>query len=189
MLLMGFLAVGLAQRPSTPPGSPVIAKWQALIPKIETLFQRRGYKCPAPPQESQIGIVDAVDFHDGTSIALVDWCHGGAYTDWIVAMRLEGDEPEVSRFIKPNGVVEDVGFLQGASVMHGADVKLAPEKNAIYQIQWDSDQELHLSCGCGAYVWNRKMRAFMLNAQLSKQVTRTYCQKVKQQQQNLNGGG
>ena len=136
-----------------------------------------------------MGIVDAADFGDGPTVALVDWCHGGAYMDWIVAMQLEGNEPVLSSFIKPNGSLEDIEFLQGASVMHGADVKLAPEKNAIYRIQWDNDQEQHLSCGAGAYVWNRKMRSFRLNAELSKQATRTYCQKVRQQQQGLNGSG
>jgi len=182
LLLVGFLAVGLAQQPATNPDSPVIAKWQALIPKIETLFQRRRYKCPMPPEQSQMGIVDAGDFRAGLSVALVDWCHGGAYMDWIVAVQLEGNEPVLSRFTNPDGSVENVEFLQGASVMHGADVKLAPEKNAIYGIHWDNDQQMHLTCGAGAYVWNRKMRAFRLAAELSKQATRTYCQKVQQQQ-------
>lgn len=136
-----------------------------------------------------MGILDAVDLREGPSVALVDWCHGGAYTDWIVAMQLEGNQPVLSHFTKPNGKAENVEFLQGASVMHGTDVKLAPDKNAIYRIQWDNDQELHLSCRAGAYVWNRKMRAFRLNAELSKQATRTYCQKVQQQQQDLSGSG
>jgi hypothetical protein len=186
-LLMGFLAVGLAQQSSTNPHAPAIAKWQALIPKIESLFEQRGYKCPAPPEESQMAIVDAADFHNGLSVALVDWCHGGAYTDWIVAMQFEGNEPVLSRFTKPNGKAEDVEFLQGASVMHGADVKLAPEKNAIYGIHWDNDQEMHLDCGANAYVWNRNTRAFRLDVELTKQATRTYCQKVQQQQQDLSG--
>ncbi len=186
-LLITFSTVGLAQQLSTKPNPIAVAKWQALIPKIEALFEQRGYKCPAPPEEAQIGIVDAADFDDELSVALVDWCHGGAYTAWIVAMQLEGNIPVFSHFTKQNGKAEDVEFLQGASVMHGFDVKLAPSKSAIYGIHWDNDQEMHLDCGANAYVWNRNTRAFRLDVELSKQATRTYCQKVRKQQQDLGG--
>ncbi len=157
-----------------------MAKWQALIPRIENLFAREGHHCPV--EESHIEIVDAADFHvpDGLSVALVDWCRGGAYTDWIVAMQIEQDEPVLSRFTNANGKVEPVEFLQGTSVMHGADVKLAPEKYAIYGIHWDNDQELHLSCGADAYVWNAKTKAFRFDRELTKRATRTYCQSLQQ---------
>lgn len=181
VLLIFCAAVGLSQqRPQKPHDAAAMAKWQALIPKIETLFERQGHKCPV--EASHVAIVDAADLHlpDDLSVALVDWCRGGAYTDWIVAMETRGGEPVLSRFTNADGKVVPVEFLQGASVMHGADVKIVPEKNAIYGIHWDNDQELHLSCGADAYVWNAKTKAFRLDAELTKEATRTYCQRLQQ---------
>ena len=56
----------------------------------------------------------------------------------MVAMRLEGSEPVLGSFRKANHKV-DLEFAQGSSVMHGKDVKLVPEKGAIYDISWDND--------------------------------------------------
>ena len=56
---------------------------------------------------------------------------------------------------------------------HG-DVKLMPEKKAIYDMFSDNDGAGHLvKCGVKAYVWNAK--AFDWNAQFTKQATRSYC--------------
>jgi hypothetical protein len=125
-----------------------------------------------------IEIVDASDLDgDGLSYALVDFCPGGAYTDWIVAMQLEGGKPVPVRFRKANGEVLNVEFAQGASVMHTVDAKLVPEKKAIYDMFSDNDGAGHLvKCGVKAYVWNASAKAFDLNAQLSKQASRSYCQ-------------
>jgi hypothetical protein len=172
-----YAAAGFAKRQSQiHHDSATMAKWQALVPKIESLFAPSS-ACPV--EELHIEIVDAAEFHvpGGLSVALVDWCRGGAYTNWIIAMHIEDGKPAVSRFTNAHDRVEPVGFLQGASEMHGADVKLAPEKNAIYGIQWDKDQKLHLSCDANAYVWNQKTKAFKLDSALSKHAARTHCPK------------
>jgi hypothetical protein len=71
--------------------------------------------------------VDAADLTgDGLSYALVDFCPGGAYTDWIVAMQLEGGKPVPLRFRKAKGEVLDLGFAQGASVI-GREVRAGEE--------------------------------------------------------------
>jgi hypothetical protein len=125
-----------------------------------------------------IAIIDASDLTgDGLSYALVDFCHGGAYTDWIVAMQMERGKPIPARFRKANGEALDVEFGQGASVMHTVDAKLVPEKKAIYDMFSDNDGAGHVvKCGVKSYAWNASAKAFELNAQLTKQASRTYCQ-------------
>ncbi len=128
-----------------------------------------------------VEIVDASDLTDSRlSYALVDFCPGGAYTDWIVAMRLERGQPVLARFRKANGEVLDPEFAQGASVMHSADVTLVPEKKAVYEVFSDNDGAGHLAkCGAKAYVWNANSKTFDWNAQLTKQATRSYCRSLQ----------
>jgi hypothetical protein len=177
LVLVIYAAAGFAQRQSQIHHDPAaMAKWQALVPKIESLFAPSS-ECPV--EELHVNIVDAAEFHvpGGLSVALVDWCRGGAYTDWIVVMNIEDGKPVFSRFINAHDKVEPVQFAQGASEMHGADVQLAPEKNVIYGVQWDNDQKVR---DVNAYVWNQKTRAFKLNMELSKHAAQTHCPKSQQ---------
>ena len=161
--------------PTRKPDNPAMVQWISLIPAIQSVLTHSGSICPG--DRMNVGIVDAADLKDdGLSYALVDVCPGGAYTDWIVAMQLEEGKPVAARFRNANGEVLDLGFAQGASVMHSVDVKLVPEKKAIYDIFSDNDGAAHLiKCGVKAYVWNANAKTFDLNAQLSKQATRSYC--------------
>lgn len=157
-------------------------KWRALIPAIEGVLALHGYTCPG--QRMQVGIVDAADVA-GTSVALVGFCQGGAYTDWAVAMQLEGGQPVFARFRNAKGKIADLRFAQGASVMHGKDVKLAPEKHAIYDIAWDNDgmksaTSMRLKrCRVEAYVWTPKVGTFDYDTKLTNQTTRTYCRALE----------
>jgi hypothetical protein len=164
-----------ASPPRRKPDTPAMVQWKALTPAIQAVLTRSGFNCPG--DRMHIEIVDASDLAgDGLSYALVDFCPGGAYTDWIVAMQLEGGKPAPVRFRNANGDVLDLGFAQGASVMHTVDVKLVPEKKAIYDMFSDNDGAGHLvKCGVKAYVWNASAKAFDWNAQLTKQATRSYC--------------
>ena len=165
-----------ASPPPRKPDTPAMVQWKALIPTIRDVLTQSGLTCPG--DRMNIGIVDAADLTgDGLSYALVDFCPGGAYTDWIVAMQMEQGKPVPARFRKANGEALDVGFGQGASVMHTVDAKLVPEKQAIYDMFSDNDEAGHLvKCGVKAYVWNASAKAFDLNAQLTKQASRSYCQ-------------
>lgn len=157
-----------------------MAQWKALIPSIRgVLAHSSGFDCPGHRED--IGIIDAADITgEGTSYALVDFCQGGAYTDWIVAMQLEAGQPVPAHFRKGNKVI-DVGFAQGASVMNTVAVKLVPEKNAIYDLFSGNDGNGHLAkCGANAYVWNASAKTFDWNARLTKQATRSYCRSAHQ---------
>lgn len=161
-----------------------IAKWRALIPSIEGLLREKGYEHECGGNyKLRASIVDAANLTgDGPSIALVDYCPGGAYTDWIVVMQLEEGRPAPARFRKANGELTVVGFAQGASVMHGMNVKLVPELSAVYGVQWDNDETLRLKrCIVDAYVWNAKTKTFDWDKKLSRQAKRSYCRSLQQQ--------
>ena len=150
-ILLLVCSTGLTQQQLTKPHAAAIAKWQALVPVIDTVLAKHNLKCHG---EWETSIVDAIDISsDDTSIALVDWCNGGAYTDWIIAMNLEGDRPVLSRFRNANHQIEHVEFASGSSVMHSIGVELVK-----------------------AYVWNKKTRTFRLDIALSKHATQSRCQ-------------
>ena len=169
-MIVALLAEASVAQEKTAPDK---TKWENLVPTIETVLSREGSRCPG--QRLHIAIKDAAQFA-GNSVALVNFCQGGAYTDWIVAMRLESDQPVFARFRKEDGKPADVGFAEGASVMHGMDAKLVPGKNAIYGIEWDNDEAMRLKrCAVTAYVWNSRDKTFDLNSTLSRRAKVSYC--------------
>src|SRR2546425_8423496 len=97
-------------------------------------------------------------------------------------MRLEADQPVVARFRVENEKDADIGFAEGASVMHGIDVKLVPEKNAIYGIEWDNDETMRLKkCVVKAYLWNNRAKTFDLDPVLSNRAQVSYCQSLQKE--------
>jgi hypothetical protein len=167
--------VGLLASASVAQDTPASAKskWENLVPQIENVLSKEGTTCPGQPLH--IGIKDAEQLA-GNSVALVYFCPGGAYTNWIVAMRLEGDQPVPAHFHTENGKAADIGFAEGASVMHGMDAKLVPEENAIHGIEWDNDETMRLKrCVVKAYVWNARAKTFDLSPALSRRAKVSYC--------------
>jgi hypothetical protein len=175
LLLITALLAGTSVAQDKP--TPEKAKWETLAPTIETVLVQQGSTCPGQP--IRVGIKDA-ELLDGNSVALVDFCPGGAYTDWYVVMRLEDGRPVPAHFRKGNRKIADVGFAEGASVMHGMDVKLVADKSALYGIEWDNDAEMHLKrCAVTAYFWNAREKTFDLSPSLSKQARASYCQSLQ----------
>ena len=176
-ILLAFSLLGapdfrvLSQRDRTP--SPAILKWEALIPEITEVLQRSAQACPE--EHDNVQIVDAFEA-DGLSFALVDYCQSGASTDSIVAMQLEAGRPIVSRFLKSNGARLDVEFVSGTSVTHSDGTRLVPEKKAIFHTSSMSDAEGRpRHCSVEAYVWNPQLRAFQMNARVSREATHDSC--------------
>jgi hypothetical protein len=177
LLLITALLAGTSVAQDKP--TPEKAKWETLAPTIKTVLVQQGSTCPGQP--IRVGIKDAAELA-GNSVALVNFCPGGAYTDWYVAMRLENGQPVPARFRDKNGNIADVGFAEGASVMHGMDVKLVADKSALYGIEWDNDAEMHLMrCAVTAYIWNPKENTFDLNPRLSKTAGASYCQTLQKE--------
>ena len=180
VLLLVSIA-GMAPAQLTTPHAAAIAKWQGLVRAINKVLEEHNPKCHPDwvPPSLDTRIVDAADFSSGDSVALVDYCNGGAYTDWIVAMNLEEGRPVLSRFRNGNGQDEHVEFASGSSVMHSVRAELVPGKDAIYDFHWDYGQTGSLrDCGIKAYVWNTETKTFRLNTELSKHVTRSRCSTV-----------
>lgn len=58
--------------------APDKAKWEGLVAKIEHVLSHQGNTCPG--QGLHIAIKDAAQIAEN-SVALVDYCPGGAYND------------------------------------------------------------------------------------------------------------
>ena len=172
--------------PQTPrprnPDSPAVVQWKARTPAIEKALSRDESLVVA---ESPVVVVDAFgESYDELSVVLVDCCRGGAYSDAIVALRLEAGQPVLAKFRDAKGKHVENGFLIGASVMHSVDVKLVPEKKAIYDMYSDShpDGRPAAKCGVKAYVWNSKSRTFDLDTRLSPTASEDYCRSLRSEQ-------
>jgi hypothetical protein len=170
--------------PQTPrprnPDSPAVVHWKARTPAIEKALSRDESLVVA---ESPVVFVYSFgESNDELSVVLVDCCRGGAYSDAIVALRLEAGQPVLAKFRDAKGKHVENGFLIGASVMHSVDVKLVPEKKAIYDMYSDShpDGRPAAKCGVKAYVWNSKSRTFDMDTRLSQTASAEYCRSLRE---------
>jgi len=160
--------------------SPAVAQWRARAGSIQKILEENDEEnCRGAPAA---GIVDAFGLSgDALSVALVDFCGRGAYTESIVAMRLDHGKPVPARFRDAKGKIVEKEFLRGASVMHTVDVRLVAEKKAIFDIFADSDPEgKPAQCGVKAYVWNAKSQTFDLDSRLSKNASDEYCRSLRE---------
>jgi hypothetical protein len=172
IVILLFSAMGAAQEQLTKAREAALVKWRALIPIIENVLEAHNLECPDHNWETRIA--DAADFFSGDhmSVALVNWCYGGAYTDSFTAMNLEGGKPVLSRFLNANNHEEPVEFGDGSSAMHSVGVELVPEKNAILDSYCDyAENQKVFVCKIKAYVWSPNARAFRLDMKLSRQAT------------------
>lgn len=141
--------------------------WKALIPKLQQVL---GDKCFE--EQRWIEVVQTGDVNgDGVPEALVQFCHMGAYTSEATVLQLDNGKPVLSKFRDQNRKPIFPTFLQGASVRNGEDVKLAPERRAVYAIHWHTDDEGALeTCTVEAYVWSAKTSTFDYDAGVSKEI-------------------
>jgi len=161
------------------PDSPSLAQWKARASSIQkTLEESDEENCHGAPAA---GIVDAFGTSgDALSVALVDFCGPGAYTDSIVAMRMDHGEPVLAKFRDAKGKEVGNGFASDASVMHTVGVKLIAEKKAIYDFFADNDAEgKPAQCGVKAYVWNARNMTFDQDLRLSKTASAEYCRSLR----------
>ena len=155
--------------------------WKALIPGIESALESELRYCN--DQRTWIDVVEAGDVTGGgIPEALVQYCHMGAYTSQAVLMRLERGKPVRARFRGKDGKVVPMEFLQGASVRHGENAKLLPEKHAVYAIHWETDDSGALdTCRVDAFVWVAKSETFDANEALSKEIAQSECDRLKRE--------
>jgi hypothetical protein len=169
----------VSSRPRNP-DSPAVVQWKARTTAIEKALSRDKFFCVP---EWPVAVVDAFGGSDDKLSAVLVVCgHGGAYSDAIVALRLEAGQPVLAKFRDAKGKHVENGFLIGASVMHSVDVKLVPEKKAIYDMYSEShpDGRPAAKCGVKAYVWNSKSRTFDMDTRLSQTASAEYCRSLRE---------
>jgi hypothetical protein len=170
VLMVGPLSVFAQQR------KPISEAWKALAPAIDAVLAEDGEFKACPKDSRWVEIVQTADVTgDGVDEALVQFCHMGAYTSTGALLRLEQGKPVLVRVQRKDGSL--VEFLQGASVLHGADAKLLPEKNAVYEMRWNANESGMADCGVEAFVWVAKSKTFEPRRTLSKDIAKNYCQR------------
>lgn len=176
LIVIGSAVEGVAAQitPITAKHAAAISKWNDRASSIEKTLIQNKITCPL---KFDVQVLDAFGLtDDDPSVALVDYCPGGAYADWIVAMRMEHGQPVMAGFHNENGQNISDGFASGASAMHSIDVRLCPEKKAVYEEFADNNSEGKLSrCGVKAYVWNPKTRTFDENRRESRIASADFC--------------
>lgn len=187
-ILLAFLASGSAlgsraQRKLD--STPEAVYWKTLTPAIQAVLDEALEALPpnaCAKKRRWIYIAEAADVTgDGVPEALVQYCHMGAYTSDVTLMRLEGDKPVMARFRGKDAKVVQPYFLQGASARNGEDVKLLPEKHAVYAIHWHADDSGRLeTCKVEAYVWGPESRTFDEDGKVGEQTAKSACEQVKQ---------
>jgi len=107
---------------------------------------------------------------------LIDVGSGGAYTQNMALFRLEDGKLILADFKRSDGETGPIRFLNGASVRNGTAAQMLPEKDAIYQVFWHTDDEgKSESCRVEAYRWNEQTRTFDFNSELSKEIQIDFC--------------
>jgi hypothetical protein len=159
--------------------APKSVDWESLIPIMQAIFNR-GLSPEEIKARHAVRVVEEADITgDGVPEALVTTGDAGASTDILALMRIEDGKPVRARFRNLEGKTVDLEFLQGASVMHGNSVELLSDEKAIYQGGYFMDETATRFSGCGAaaYRWHAETKTFDLDATLSKQITKTYCER------------
>lgn len=155
--------------------------WGNLLPSIRPILRSTFSDVPLE-ESSPLSISQTEDVTgDGVPEALVNLGTGGAYTQYLALMRMEGGQPVVARFIRQDGNVAPVLFLSGASVMNGDDVGLLPDKQAIYTGYWGKDGATgNISeCSVAVFQWQAETRTFDFNASLGNEIKSGVCQKFE----------
>lgn len=125
-----FSAAGVSQQQPMKPKDVAMAKWRVMMPAIENVLNEHDLHCNYPGGPWKPSIVDAAEFSstDHMSVALVDWCNGGAYSDAILTVNLQDGKPVLSRFLNADNQEQRVEFLSGSSVMHSVGAKFVAGK-------------------------------------------------------------
>ena len=153
--------------------------WRRLVPQIREVLNRSvpGERIEETYKIQIYGTGDVTG--DGIPEAIVYLGTGGASTDEVMLMRLEGGSPAVARFRQKDGSLQTPTFLRGASVTHSDDFRLVPKNRAVYSVSMKSDSEGYLAnCTVTAYRWNASTKTFDWSRTLTTRIRKEACPKV-----------
>jgi len=165
-----------------------MSRWQALQPDIEQSLAKEAIWKDCDKRERAIRIDQSADVTgNGAPDAIVEYCHMGAYTSDAVVMRLVNGKPVIARFREENGQIDNGGFLEGASAMHGEGVSLLSEEHAVYAIHWDTYSQGELSaCSVRAFTWIEKTSTFEWDPSVASHVSSRECPKLRNELHRLS---
>lgn len=167
--------------------TPEALYWKTLTPAIQVVLEEALPPNACQKERKWIYIAEAADVTgDGVPEALVQYCHMGAYTSDVTLMRLEGKKPVVASVRDKDRRIVQPYFLQGSSARNGENVRLLPEKHAVYAIHWHADDSGRLeTCNVEAYVWAPDSLTFDENGKLSEETAKSACEKARQMLDDL----
>ena len=174
---------GLAQQAKNTTPSTEGVDWEALQPGIEAALGKSYADCPE--DRRWVEVLSTAEMGTGVSVAVVAFCHMGAYTSDTTAIWLKNGKPVVAEF-RDTGKIVDPAMLTGASVRHGTDVRLFSKQHAVLYLCWATDEQGKLdSCGGTAYVWNPPTQTFDARKVVSEELSATECTTVRRQIDDL----
>ena len=187
VVLLTFVPlIVLAQQPLVARQKQDIALWEKLQPSIEAELARHQMVCD-PANNWKVRVAKAVDLTgDGVPEAAIDWCNGGAYTDWLILMRIEQGRPVLARS-REHGRYRYIELADGSSAMHSAGYEFHPEQHAVYNIELDivdwteKGEAKDVTARVSVYVWNPKTKTFDWNRRLSMQESEARTDKLPKQ--------
>lgn len=157
------------------------AGWNTLTKQIETALGAELQDCPNDNRGIEVAETGEISI-DRIPIALVEYCHMGAYTSDVAVLRLQRGAPVVVKFRDTKGRVIAPGFLSGASVRNGEATDLLAAKDAVYATHWQTDESGELqTCKIEAYVWNAQTATFDESERLRNELAETHCGTLRQQ--------
>ena len=183
LIIIFFLPVLIprsdAQREKS--ASPSAVGWKALIPEIQPALGLAYSSCNA--DHRVIEIIQTADVTgDNEPEAIVEYCRMGAYTSEVALMRLEYGKPVVARFRDSNGKVVRPVFLIGASVRNGEGTYLLSARNAVYSINWHTDDYARMDrCAAKAFVWTPRSATFDQKESVSKEIAESECARLRKE--------
>lgn len=185
-IVLGILIVGAvwfwfdsekAAAPIPPPN------WEDVTAQIKSALVADGQSIE---ERAPIRIMEKKDITgDGINEAVVDTGSGGAYTVYKAVLQMKNREPALVRIKDKDGKTFALsGWPVGASAMHGTDIELLPEQNAIalgtYALDGRTADIKLDECRNEIYVWSESSELFEWNSELSQSSSISYCAKVEE---------
>lgn len=117
---------------------------------------------------------------DGIPEALVLTGTGGAYTTEFVVMRTEDGNVVTANYMQQDGTIGPFTLSGGASVMNLLDYGMISSKQAVYQVevQTNGDTGKVETCNLSVYKWNSQTKVFEYSSSLSNEQKVDVCSKI-----------
>lgn len=155
-------------------GQGPTSTWEEKVDSIDTLIRAA---FPGNVNRGTVHVRETVDLTgDGKEEALVSFGVGGAYTEWLLLVRLENNEPVLAKYRRQDRSEAIAEFARGASVKNGITVEFHEGHHAVSSLEYSVSDELEIrTCGGKTYRWNETTELFEFDADLTAEIAAAYC--------------